>query len=136
MRDLLARNPPAVIIPTYRWEWLPAEDMDYVRAHYVPLAEDFWVLGQRVAGAGGRLDILHGGRYLVCGQAAGAHAPMPGALLDGHPVTGEVVRLEAGIHQLTCPADTPAIAVWVGPTAESVALLEPGRLRTLFVNWY
>jgi hypothetical protein len=65
VRDMLAAKPAAVIIPSYRTDWLMEEDHEFIRAHYVPLADDFWVLGKRLPAGGGSFEIIHPGRYQI-----------------------------------------------------------------------
>ncbi|MBP9903774.1 MAG: hypothetical protein IT579_15660, partial [Verrucomicrobia subdivision 3 bacterium] len=54
--DMLAARPAAVIMPNYRTDWLRKADHDYIREHYVPLADDFWVLGKQLPPGGGTLE--------------------------------------------------------------------------------
>ena len=34
---MLARNPAAVLMPNYRFDWLPESDWQFIRANYLPL---------------------------------------------------------------------------------------------------
>jgi hypothetical protein len=133
---MMAANPPAVIIPSYRMAWLPMEDWDFIRGHYLPVTHDFWVLGQFLPAGGTSLAILHGGRYLVYGQQQGPCVAVPGARLDGTPVLGGAIQLAPGLHSLACLPQTRLIALWVGPTLNSLPLLGGGDPLTLFQNWY
>jgi hypothetical protein len=55
VRETLARNPPPVVIASYRTDWLSAEDREFLRARWLPLADDFWVREDRLYGSGARL---------------------------------------------------------------------------------
>jgi hypothetical protein len=50
VREMLARNPPPVLIPSYRTDWLAAEDQAFFRERYSPVSDDFWVRKDRVDG--------------------------------------------------------------------------------------
>ena len=136
VQQLLAANPPAVIIPSYRTDWLSAEDWNYIRAHYLPLADDFWVLGQVLPLHGGTFTVLHQGRYLLLGQHANQVTPLAAGILDGHPCGYRPVVLKSGSHELTCGPDTQPIPVWIGPQLESLPPLGAGDHHRLFANWY
>jgi hypothetical protein len=150
--DLLAERPPAVFIPNYRTDWLPDKDLAFIREHYVPLADDFWVLGNILASGGGTFEIIHPGRYCVsslpesdleerCRVGAGQ---IPGesrgisftATLDGVPVSARPMTLTAGRHRLECTADCQPTVVWAGPRRDRAGRLNQSDHRALFVNWW
>lgn len=151
VRDMLAANPPAVYLPNYRTDALAPEDHDFVRHHYVSLADDFWVLGQ-VVEPGKTFDIIHPGRYRIStvggSDIAGTYPDDVRAVLtpeekgeikatvDGNPLTNSVLRLAAGSHSIETEAGIKAAVVWVGPQAERVHRLANRDHRFLFVNWY
>ncbi len=151
-RDLLATDPPAVFIPSYRTDWLEDEDQDYIRARYVSLADDFWVAGKVLPPGGGQFEIIHPGRYrlstLEGSDLAGTYPDGIKALttpeqdgafagrLDGVSLTNQVVELTNGRHTLDCAADCQPAVVWVGPHASRPHRLPPASHRSLFVNWY
>jgi hypothetical protein len=68
--DMLAAKPAAVIMPNYRTDWLRKEDHEFIREHYVPLADDFWVLGKMLPAGGGSFEIIHPGRYQITPKEA------------------------------------------------------------------
>jgi hypothetical protein len=152
VRDLLAAKPAAVFIPNYRTDWLPPEDHDFIRRRYVPLADDFWVLGCELPPGGGVFNIVHAGRYCITalqptnqiesGAAAGldcaaaeAQGFVPGTL-DGVPLARHAVQLSAGAHRVETTGDCHPMVVWVGPRLDGVPRLAAGNHRSLFVNWY
>jgi hypothetical protein len=152
VRDMLAARPAAVVIPNYRTDWLSEEDHAFVRGRYVPLADDFWVLGKVLPAGGGTFHVVYPGRYRVSSlqesgvvetrRASAAHLPFPSdeaiftATLDGAPMSGRPVELAVGTHRIECkPGWQPAV-VWVGPKLDRVGRLSQGDHRLLFVNWY
>jgi hypothetical protein len=152
VRDLLTARPAAVLLRSYRTTWLSSEDDDFIREHYVALADDFLVLGKILPSGGGEFQITRAGRYRVApledSEIGGAQLPngMPGkeslvqarreAGLDGNQLSGEVVELSVGKHRLeTAPGWQPTV-VWVGPRLERPPRLGLGAHEVLFVNWY
>jgi hypothetical protein len=152
VRDMLAARPAAVFIPNYRTDWLPEEDHAFIRERYVPVADDFWVLGKVLPAGGGTFEVVHPGRYRIsslqesdlaetCG-VSGAQLPVRldeasfSATLDGAPVTSRPVELMVGEHRIECKAGCQPAVVWVGPKLDRVGRLSERDHRLLFVNWY
>ena len=50
MRGFLEANPPSIVILSYRTEWMSDEDKEFLRQRYVPIADDFMVLGSQLPG--------------------------------------------------------------------------------------
>jgi hypothetical protein len=155
VRSMLAANPAAVIIPNYRTDWLPDEDHDYIREKYVPLEDDFWVLGQILPAGGGALEIIHPGRYQITTVEASNIAdtypppktakesvlPTPDfpplvATLDGAQFDGKPTELKAGVHHIECGAGVRVAVVWLGPHLDRIPRMGPADHRWLFLNWY
>lgn len=150
--DMLAARPAAVIIQNYRTDWLRKEDHNYIREHYVPLADDFWVLGKMLPVGGGTFEIIHAGRYQITPKEASYVAGtfetnamgliiMPvktncTATLDGVALTGKPVELSVGTHRLETGDDCQPAVVWVGPRLERLQPMSDSDHRRLFVNWY
>ncbi|NNN05464.1 MAG: hypothetical protein HKL90_06150 [Elusimicrobia bacterium] len=133
-REELARNPPAVVLPNYRTDWLPLVDRAFIAEHYVPLSDDFWTLGADLPPGGGSFDVLRAGRYTVAGlNGAG---PPAGARLDGAPFSGGAAALALGRHRLRVAANVRAAVVWTGPRLDAPPRLTPRDHRLLFVDWY
>src|SRR5579862_318733 len=63
--ELLASQPPSVIIADARFDKLADPDKEFIRSHYVPVAPDFWVLGRILPAGGGDFEISHAGRYRI-----------------------------------------------------------------------
>lgn len=147
VRDMLAAKPAAVFIPSYRTDWLQKEDHEFISSRYVPLADDFWVLGNILPAGGGSIEIVHPGRYCVVPVSslevsatttkapAATDSSMTGSL-DGVALSGKPIDLAVGTHRLETAGNTAPSIVWVGPTLESVPHLSPGNHRFLFQNWY
>lgn len=148
--EMLAANPAAVLLPSYRTDMLLPEDHDYIRQHYVALADDFWVLGSVLPAGGGGFDVIHPGRYRVSSLAG---SDLPGtypdgmksitspeekgtltATLDGVPLRGQTIELSAGQHRLE--TGVQAAVVWVGPQLDRIHRVRQSDHRMLFVNWY
>lgn len=152
LRDMLATNPPAVVIPSYRTDWLPEEDHAFIRERYVSVADDFLVLGKILPAGGGTFEVFHGGRYRIStlkGSDLDGTYPLglkgletpedPGAItgtIDGQPLSAHPVELGVGLHHLECPSDCQPAVVWMGPHLERIHRLGPGDHGVLFYNWY
>lgn len=147
VRDILAERPAAVFIPSYRTDWLASADHEFIAARYIPLANDFEVLGKILPSGGGSFEIFHPGRYCVVPEASlensGATTNSPTAQddsirgsLDGAALAGKPVELTLGTHRLECSGKAAPAIVWVGPNLDSVPRLEPGDHHFLFQNWY
>ena len=152
VRDMLAARPAAVVIPNYRTDWLPEEDHAFVRERYVPLADDFWVLGKVLPAGGGTFEIVHPGRYRISSlqdsdlaetcRVSVAQLPVRldegsfTATLDGAPVSSRPVELTVGKHRIECKPDCPPAVVWVGPKRDRVGRLSQSNHRALFIKRY
>jgi len=151
-RDMLAANPPAVVIPNYRTDWLPEADQEYIRSNYVTVADDFLVLGTVLPPGGGAVRILKEGRYRISRLEdsdlagtfpeglAGALSesksePVPGTF-DGAPVSIHPVELAPGAYELKTDPDCAVAVVWVGPQMERLQRQSKGDHARLFWNWY
>ncbi|MCC6823586.1 MAG: hypothetical protein IT579_22920, partial [Verrucomicrobia subdivision 3 bacterium] len=138
--------------PNYRTDWLRKADHDYIREHYVPLADDFWVLGKQLPPGGGTLEIIHPGRYQIGPKSASCirgtvETNSIGLMilsaitncvgtLDGVPLTGKAVELTVGPHRIETTADCEPTVVWLGPRLERMRPIGDRDHRWLFVNWY
>ena len=136
VQEMLASNPPAVLIPSYRTDWLRKEDWTFIQSRYIPLADDLWVLGQVLPLGGGSFVIVHPGRYQLLGQRNGSISPLDSGMCDGKAIGNRPVELGVGRHEVSCPKDTRPAFIWVGPRLESLPELGPGDHQRLFVNWY
>ena len=152
LRDMLSERPAAVFIPSYRTDWLPDEDQEFIRSRYVEVADDFWVLGKVLVAGGGEFEIVHAGRYRIStlegsdlagtfpGGLAGLNTPEQDGKLSGKldraELTGQPVWLEKGGHRLQCATGEKAAVVWVGPQVERLHRIGSGDHQALFVNWY
>jgi hypothetical protein len=152
IRDMLAANLPAVVIPSYRTDWLPEDDHDFICSRYVALADDFWVLGKVLPAGGGSFEIFHPGRYRIStlqGSDLADTYPLgmkglitpedSGSLtgtLDGLPLSNHPVQLAVGQHRIESTAGSQPAVVWTGPRLERVHRIGPGDHRALFFNWY
>lgn len=152
IRDMLTENPAAVIIPSYRTDWLPKPDHDFIEQHYVSVADDFWVLGKKLLPGGGTFEIVHPGRYRIStlreSDLAGTYPQGLESLtlpeqdgkitgtLDGRPIEKEVFELGVGTHRIETSADCETAVVWVGPQVNRIHRHGGGDHRHLFSNWY
>lgn len=128
---MLEANPASVILSSYRTDWLPPKDQEFIHAHYLPLADDCLVLGGVIPAGGGAWECLQPGRYEVRARIAGeARVKVDGQALP----SPSVVVLDRGRHQVECIE--PSQVVWLGPRLSAVPFLPPGNHKTLFVNWY
>ena len=152
VRDMLAARPAAVFIPNYRTDWLPEEDQAFIRERYVPLTDDFWVLGKVLPAGGGTFEVVHPGRYRISSLQgsdlagtypeglAGLMAPLEeGSLigtLDGVPLSKRPVELTVGTHRIETQPDCQPAVVWMGPQQDRMGRLGDSDHRFLFVRWY
>lgn len=133
---MLTRNPAAVLIPNYRFDWLPESDWHFIRANYLPLADDFWVLGMQSPPGGGEFRTLRSGRYQVLSGAGKWQESSPEVTVDGRQVHSDILILPAGNHTIKTANDAPVTIVWVGPKLDSLPTIGAGNHRTIFSNWY
>lgn len=152
VRDLLAENPAAVFIPNYRTDWLSDADHDYVRTNYVPLADDLWVLGEKLPPGGGTFKIIHGGRYRISSlKDSDLEGTFPtdiksflarpaegkiAATLDGKAFSNIPIELSVGLHRIECATNCQPAVVWLGPQLNRPGREVDGNHRYLFINWY
>lgn len=152
IRDLLAQRPAAVVIPSYRTDWLPKRDHSFIEAHYVKMADDLWLLGSKLPEGGGTFEIIHPGRYRIStlreSDLAGTYpegmesltvpekdGKFPGTL-DGKQIEKDVFELQKGTHHIVADTNCPVAVVWVGPHLDRVHRMPDYDHRTLFFNWY
>jgi hypothetical protein len=155
IRDLLAANPPSVVILSYRTDWLPEEDHDFFNERYVSIGDDFMVLGKLLPAGGGTFQVYHAGKYRITSAEGsniiGTYAlpkdskdalakpkeepPLKGSV-DGVPLNGRPVELSVGTHRIDCASDQKAAVAWVGPHLNELPRLAGDDHHRLFVNWY
>jgi hypothetical protein len=149
---MLAARPAAVFMPSYRTDWLPAEDHAFIRERYVSLTDDFWVLGKVLPAGGGTFEVVHPGRYRISSLKgsdlagtypeglAGVMAPVEEdnlvATLDGVPLSKRPVELTVGTHRVETQSDCQPAVVWMGPRQDRLGRLGDSDHRYLFVRWY
>lgn len=132
--EMLSRRPAAVLIMSYRTDWLPEPDKRFIGAHYFPLSDDFWVLGVLITGEQ-RWQCLHGGRYELRVWADRGNPP-PAVMVNGKLLLPGVHRLDPAQYDLRITAGGRAALVWVGPRLETPPALAQFDHSRLFVNWY
>jgi hypothetical protein len=148
LANSLIFHPTPVFIRTLQSEAFGEVERDFLKANYLPLADDFWVLGKALPKGGGAFELLHPGRYRISSlegsDLAGTYPEGFKALItpevdgridgtvDGSPVTAKVVKLSAGRHHLKCPASCQPVVLWVGPKLDRIHRLGPGDHRDLF----
>ncbi len=145
VHEMLAARPAAVLIFSYRTTWLPKKDMDFISTRYVPLTDDFSVLGTALPAGGGTFEIFHPGRYCVipasilpryrAAKPPGGEDAIAGTL-DGAPIPEKPIELNVGSHKIETFANRKLAVVWVGPTLQGVPALEQYDYLRLFENWY
>jgi hypothetical protein len=131
--EMLAARPAAVLIRSYRTDWLTKEDQEFIESRYVPLAVDFWVLGKELPAGGGDVEIIHPGRYCV--------APLKNSTnsvcrVDGTASAEKPVALTIGIHHIESNSNHGLRVYWVGPKLERVEPIGGGDHHKLFANGY
>jgi hypothetical protein len=131
VHEMLAANPAPVVIQSYRTDWLPRVDRDFIRSRYLPLSDDLWVLGTTLNGTSGEFQVFRSGRYLVDNSADAAAVTR----VDGATVKRTVV-LSQGRHAFACEPGCALRVQWVGPTLQSMPALSGRDHASLFVNWY
>lgn len=145
IRDILRARPAAVFIRSYRTDWLPEADDQFINSRYVPLSDEFEVLGTVLPAGGGSFEIVHAGRYCIVPASSFdsrgynsrvAATNLIAGALDGMELSNRPVELAVGKHQLQTSSNATPAVVWVGPTLNSLPDLGPGDHRFLFQNWY
>ena len=144
IHEILAARPAAVVIFSYRTDWLPEEDKDFIQKRYIKLADDFSVLGTALPAGGGSFEIFHPGRYAVvlaaslserATDAVSSNGFTTGSL-DGIALANRSFQLDVGTHRIQTSSNAALAIVWVGPTLDQPPQLSPGDHRFLFLNWY
>lgn len=98
IRDL-DRNPPKLIIGTYRIYHLPQMMLEYIGQQYARLSGSIYLYAPLVPGGEGMLNIRFPGRYRVEVQTGGD------AMVDGDQLpNGTMIDLQAGAHRISTPA--------------------------------
>jgi hypothetical protein len=133
VREMLAARPAAVLIRSYRTDWLTKEDQDFIQSRYVALSDDFWVLGTELAAGGGDLEIVYPGRYRIAAVDASSEA---GCSVDGTPSSDQPVELAVGTHRIETASNQKLRIYWVGPKLDQVGPIGERDHRELFVNGY
>ncbi len=152
VRDMLAARPAAVIIRSYRSDWMEEADHQFIRDRYVPLSGDIFVLGKMLPSGGGQFEVVHPGRYHIApaeeSNVEGTYEitletmrnPPPPvsftASLDGAPLTNRTMELAVGTHQIKTTLDRRPTVVWAGPRAKQARRVGGADHRRLFVNNY
>jgi len=121
------------LIRSYRTDWLTTEDQEFIESRYVPLADDFWVLGKELPSGAGDLEIIHPGRYCI--------APLKNSTkcicsVDGIASADNPVELKIGVHHIESSSNQGLKVYWVGPNLERVDPIGLGDHHKLFVNGY
>jgi hypothetical protein len=134
VRSMLAQNATPVILPNYRTAWLPKEDQNFIKTHYVALAADFQVLGAVLEPGTHAWEALAEGRYQV--ELAASPTPNPVQFgLDGREAQPGIIFIGKGEHHFQIPAGCFLRVAWVGPHLQRLPDLSPAP-HPLFVNWY
>ena len=154
--ETLFESPAAVVIWSYRNERLPNSEWDFIRKHYVPLGDDFWVLGTTLPRGGGEFEVVYPGRYRIsvrklsnllgtypegladlmkAAATKEVESPFEGTL-DGLAIADAPVHLKVGTHRVESKVDDEIAIVWVGPSLEKPPQVGRGDRRRLFVNGY
>ncbi len=127
VRATLAKQPASVFIPSYRTDWLHPSDRMYIAGHYLPLADDFWVLGQVLPSGGGVFECQHAGRYAI------THGRDAQLVVDDQPLDASDVReFTRGTHHVESSTRFPTTMRWLGPNLKALPALPPGNHSTLF----
>ncbi len=134
--QMISERPAAVVIPNYRTDWLPESERAFLAERYIPLADDFWVLGGCLPAGGGTYLVRHPGRYIILGIQGGKVAPIQGGTVAGQGIPGGPIHLAAGPVEVRSPSGVVPLVVWVGPHLGSLPQVGPGDHQRLFVNWY
>jgi hypothetical protein len=131
--EMLAARPAAVLIRSYRMDWLSKEDQDFIQSRYVALSDDFWVLGKELPAGGGEIEIICPGRYRIGPVDASSQADCS---VDGSASSDQPVELAVGTHQIETASNQKLRVYWVGPKLDQVGPIGERDHRELFVNGY
>src|SRR5213079_1561969 len=108
---------------------------DFFQTQYVPLADDFWVLGETLPAGGGVFQVVHPGRYWISstkdpGTGIDIFAPKTNSAppinlqfpvtVDGFSLSGQAIELTAGSHELHTTTNSSATIRWLGPRLVSL----------------
>jgi hypothetical protein len=133
VRDMLAAHPAAVLIRSYRMDWLTKADQQYIQNRYVPLSDDFWVLGKDLPAGGGDVEIIYAGRYRIAPVDGSSDSPCS---VDGTASADQPVEFAIGVHRIETGSGQKLRVLWVGPKLDPVQPIGRGDHHELFVNGY
>ncbi len=111
IEDIASAGTGAIVV-SWRTESLPAEFQAFRERFFVQDWGNVFVPGQEVdtadlLGRGGPLPVLTAGEYHVRGDAEAWRA----IRIDGAPLTGPVIRLAVGEHQVGATSDVGAVRI-------------------------
>jgi hypothetical protein len=137
VRAMLQEHPASVLIPNYRFSWLQAEDVAFIKSHYLFLANDFLVLGQPMVSPKLDFTCLQPGRYHIKAVALEPGSTVEHLDMDGVKIpVPSVQTLSVGLHVFKADTDSTVIVGWVGPTFKQLPEVGPGDSNRFFINWY
>jgi len=116
--EIIENNYPPVVITNYRWSWLSKKDIQTLADNYIPLANNFWVLGRKVKEKNGFFDIQRSGRYItrlhLTDQQTGD------LLIDNHPLDGvKILNFKKGRHSFANVPPEGIVIHWLGPKLDT-----------------
>jgi hypothetical protein len=133
VREMLAARPAAVLIRSYRMDWLAKEDQEFIQSRYVALSDDFFVLGKELPAGGGEVEIILPGRYRIAPVDGSSNAVCS---VDGTASADQAVELKAGVHRIETVSNQKLRILWAGPRLDPVGPIGERDHRELFVNGY
>jgi hypothetical protein len=133
IRSQLDAQEVPVILSSYRTNWITVPDRRFIEAHYLPLTQDFQLVGTRLEKGEGRWTALASGNYFLSVEGAGASEAW--VEVDGQRVPPGSHHLSRGPHHFRFPAQLTLTAIWCGPQCTGPPSLE-NTSRALFETWY
>ena len=109
LHERFVEHPPAVVIPSYRMNYLSRPTLEFIREHYLPIAPDLWVPGAQLDDSRASWTCILAGRYWVSGAESG------GLRCDGAAVAPGASEFSRGDHTCTVPTGTRVTLTWIGP---------------------
>lgn len=103
-------HPPAVVIPSYRMNYLDHDTLKFILENYLPLAPDLLVPGAQLDDRDGSWTCILAGRYWVSGVESGS------LRCDGAAVAPGASEFSSGDHSCTVSPGTRAKLAWLGPS--------------------
>jgi hypothetical protein len=127
--DIIKDRLPSVVLTNYRWQWLREHDLQTLKRFYLPVDNQFWVLGVKLSGSEGYFTIAKKGTYSIVSKNSGQLE------VNGSVVVHSQLYLERGRYPFKQEgAALERYLVWQGDNQGPIKLQFKNHKNALFQN--